>query len=186
MVEDVVDPSRPLEERIRADLAERPDGVLEVIAERHRVPLQAVLDCLPEDQVVRAAGSRFEEVWQELTAWGEVVLIVHTRDGVFETRGAVPPGQSGRGYFNVHGDSPIGGHIRADRCARIYAVDRLFFGKRSCSVQFISVDGDAMFKVFVRRAEDGSLRPEQVFRFEALKSELTRPGARSGARSEMR
>ena len=32
---------------VRADLAGKPDGVLETVAERHDVPLQAVLDCLP-------------------------------------------------------------------------------------------------------------------------------------------
>jgi putative heme iron utilization protein len=32
-------------------------------------------------------------------------------------------------------------------------VDRPFFGRRSCSLQFIHIDGGAMFKVFVRRDE---------------------------------
>jgi putative heme iron utilization protein len=66
----------------------------------------------------------------------------------------------------------IGGHLRVRRGRRIYFVDRPFFGSRSCSVQFIDADGDAMFKVFVGRNKDRSLRSEQVFRFESLRDRM--------------
>ena len=154
---------------VRQDLAERPDGVLETVAGNRNVPLQAVLDCLPEGTAVTVDTRHFEEIWHDLTSWGEITFVVHTRDGVFECKGTVPPGSSGRGYFNIHGDSPIGGHIRADRCRSVYFVDRPFFGKRSCSVQFINSDGDAMFKIFVGRDKDRQLIPDQLARFEALR-----------------
>lgn len=155
-------------ERVRAALAAAPDGVLEEIARREDVSYRAVLDVLPPSQAVAVAGERFEEVWGELAGWsGEITFIVHTADGVFETRGTVPPGSVGRGYFNIHGESPIGGHIRAERCAAVYFVDRPFFGRRSCSVQFVNRDGGAMFKVFVGRNEARELDPGQLARFEA-------------------
>lgn len=155
--------------RIRQALAAAPDGVLEEIARREDVTYRAVLDALPADQVATVPGDRFEEVWGELAGWaGEITFIVHTADGVFETRGRVPPGSAGRGYFNIHGDSPIGGHIRAERCAAIVFVDRPFFGRRSCSVQFVNRDGGAMFKIFVGRNEARELDPGQLARFEAL------------------
>ncbi len=157
---------------IRQDLAEKPDGVLEAIAETRGVPLQAVLDCLPPENVTRIADRFFEEVWSELTGWGDITFVVHTRDGVFECKGSVPPGSMGRGYFNIHGDSPIGGHLRADRCRFIYFIDRPFFGKRSCSVQFVNGEGGVMFKIFVGRNEDRSLKADQVARFEALRERL--------------
>jgi putative heme utilization carrier protein HutX len=159
---------------IRADLEAKPDGVLETVAERHGVPLKAILDCLPEGQAPSVDGADFAEIWRSLGEWGEVLVIVHTRDGVFEIKAALPPGEAGRGFFNIHGPGPLGGHLRADRCARIYFVDRLFFGRRSCSVQFISIDGDAMFKVFVARTEDRSLDPDQLSRFEALRAARVR------------
>ena len=155
--------------RIRHALMAAPDGVLEDIVQRENATYKAVLDALPPDQVVAIAGERFEEVWSELAGWeGEVTFIVHTADGVFETRGAVPPGTSGRGFFNIHGKSPIGGHIRADRCAAIYLVDRPFFGRRSCSVQFVNRDGGAMFKIFVGRNKARELDPGQLDAFEIL------------------
>lgn len=156
---------------IRQDLAEKPDGILESIAETRGVPVQAVLDCLPEGAAVRVPGGRFEEIWRDLTTWGEITFVVHTRDGVFECQGSIPPGSMGRGYFNIHGDSPIGGHLRADRCRFIYFVDRPFFGRRSCSVQFVNEDGGIMFKIFVGRNEDRSLKEDQLARFVSLRDQ---------------
>lgn len=157
--------------RVRRALAEKPDGVLEDIARSEGATYGEVLDALGPDQALPIAGERFEEVWGDLAAWpGETTFIVHTQDGVFETRGAIPPGSHGRGYFNIHGDSPIGGHLRADRCHRIYLVDRPFFGRRSCSVQFVNIDGESMFKIFVGRGPDRSLDPAQLALFEALKA----------------
>jgi heme iron utilization protein len=154
---------------IRAALAERPDGVLDDVARRHGVPLRVVLDLLPAEAAKRAPGARFAEIWSELTGWGQVTFIVHTEDGVFETKAPLPTGDEAHGYFNIHGESPLGGHIRASRCAAIYFIDRLFFGRRSCSLQFINIDGGAMFKVFVSRDEKHQLSPNQLARFERLR-----------------
>jgi heme iron utilization protein len=154
----------------REDLAARPDGVLETIAEARGVPLQKVLDCLEPEAARRVKGDLFEEIWSDLTSWGDITFVVHTRDGVFECKGSVPPGTAGRGYFNIHGESPISGHLRMDRCRAIYFVDRSFFGKRSCSVQFVNEEGGVMFKIFVGRNEDRSLKEDQLVRFEALRT----------------
>ena len=124
--------------RIRQALADTPGGVLETIAAAEGASMRDVLACLPEGEAAMAASEQFEAVWDDLTGWGPVMFIVHTADGVFETKGPIPPGSSGRGYFNIHGDSPIGGHLRRDRCAAISFVDRPFFGRRSCSVQFVN------------------------------------------------
>lgn len=153
---------------VRSALAERPDGVIEAIARQCGVPSQMVLEALPADQRVFTPAETFDAVWNELTAWGEVLFVVHTPDIVAEIVGTLPSGKHGHGYFNIHGDSAIGGHIRATHCRAIYAVDRPFHGKRSCSVQFYNAEGEAMFKVFVRRDATGALISAQLTRFEAL------------------
>ncbi len=155
---------------VRAALAAKPDGVLESLAEANGVTYRAVLDCLSPEAARAVKPEAFDRVWTELTTWGPVMFIVHTADGVFETKAALPPGTHGRGYFNIHGDSPIGGHLKIERCAAIYFIDRPFFGRRSCSIQFINSDGDAMFKVFVGRDEQRNLKTEQVERFEELRA----------------
>lgn len=161
------------EERLalaREKLAAKPDGVIEAIAQDSGLPTKSVLEMTPEKERIFVSGSAFEAVWQELATWGDVLLIVHTRDIVCEVVGSLPVGSFGHGYYNIHGDSPIGGHIRAANCTAIYLVDRPFHGRRSCSVQFFSAAGEAMFKVFVRRDAARELLPDQLTKFEALKA----------------
>jgi putative heme utilization carrier protein HutX len=158
----------------RAKLAERlsanPDGVIEALAREHGVTTLEATRMLPAANARFAPASAFADIMAALTAWGEVLFIVHTPNIVLECRGAVPPGEFGRGYFNLHGESPIGGHIKAERCEAVAFVRRPFMGRDSCSIQFFDADGDAMFKVFVRRGEDRSLDQDQVQKFEALAS----------------
>ena len=165
--------SRAPEDRLamaRDLLAAKPDGVIEAVAGQAGLPTQTVLELTAPEQRVFIDAARFEQVWSELAGWGEILFVVHTKDVVAEIVGALPPGKAGHGYFNIHGDSPIGGHIRAAHCRAIYVVDRPFHGRRSCSVQFSNADGEAMFKVFVRRDAARALLPEQVAKFEALRT----------------
>jgi hypothetical protein len=155
--------------RIDAALLEKPDGILEMVAGKCEASLWQVFQRLPAGQAVAIAGDRFEDLCAGLTTWGAVLFIIHTEDIVLECEGALPPGTSSHGYFNIHGDSPIGGHIKASNCARIVFIDRAFHGRRSCSVQFLNAAGNAMFKVFVRRDKQRELLTEQVALFEALR-----------------
>ncbi|MEO0619195.1 MAG: heme utilization cystosolic carrier protein HutX [Pseudomonadota bacterium] len=157
---------------IVALLSENPDGILEQIADRHAVSTFDVVNALAEDHAAIVSSSSFEAVFQDLTGWGDVMMIVHTPNIVLECKGPIPPGSFGRGYFNIHGDSPIGGHIKAERCRHIAFVSRPFMGRPSCSIQFFDEDGHAMFKIFVGRDEERNLRPDQVERFESLRQTL--------------
>lgn len=158
--------------RARAALAEKPDGVVEAIAAKAEVTPAEVLAILPEGAAVMVGAEQFLPIWQDMAGWGAVLMIVHTEDIVLEVEGALPDGSEGHGWFNIHGDSPIGGHIRKDRCSTIAFVDRGFHGRRSCSVWFMNADGGAMFKVFVRRDADRALVGEQVQRFEELRARI--------------
>jgi putative heme utilization carrier protein HutX len=156
-------------ERALAALAEKPDGVIEQIAAKAEVTPAEVLAILPEGAAVVVPSEKWELIWKDLTSWGEILMIVHTDDIVLEVEGSLPEGSEGHGWFNIHGDSPIGGHIRKERCVSIAFVDRGFHGRRSCSVWFMNADGKAMFKVFVRRDNERNLLEDQVARFEALR-----------------
>jgi putative heme utilization carrier protein HutX len=162
----------PLAER----LSRNADGILEQIARDYGTSTFEVVRALPAEHCTVVPGSRFEEILHALTEWGEVLFIVHTPDIVLECAGRVPPGSFGRGYFNLHGDSPIGGHIKAENCANIAFVSRPFMGRPSCSLQFFNRTGEAMFKVFVRRDSERNLIAEQVARFDALRRRIAAPG----------
>jgi heme iron utilization protein len=168
-VSEVNSAARPsLAERLRQNA----DGILEQIARDYGVSTFEVVQALPPEHRTIVPGSRLEEILRILTEWGEVLFIVHTPDIVLECAGKVPPGSIGRGYFNMHGDSPIGGHIKADNCAHIVLVSRPFMGRPSRSLQFFNGIGEPMFKVFVRRDKDRNLIAEQVERFDALRDRL--------------
>lgn len=155
---------------VRERLAAKPDGVIEALAREVGLPTQVVLEAIPVEQRVFVSPDAFESLWHEMAGWGDLLFIVHTPDVVLECEGSLPIGSFGAGYYNIHGDSPIGGHIRAENCRAIYIVDRLFHGRRSCSVQFFNAAGEAMFKVFVRRGKDRNLIAEQLTLFEVMRA----------------
>jgi len=156
----------PLADRLRQSA----DGVLEQIGREYGVSTFEVVRALPAEHRSIVAGARFEEIMQALTQWGEVLFIVHTPDIVLECAGKVPPGSFARGYYNLHGDSPIGGHLKAENCAHIAFVSRPFMGRPSRSLQFFNGAGEAMFKVFVRRDAERNLLADQVQRFDELRA----------------
>jgi heme iron utilization protein len=162
----------PLAER----LAQSADGILEQIARDYAVSTFEVVRALPAEHRSIVPGSLFEAIFAELTGWGEVLFIVHTPDIVLECAGKIPPGSFARGYFNLHGDSPIGGHLKAENCTHIAFVSRPFMGRASRSLQFFNGAGEAMFKIFVRRDEKRELLPEQLARFDALRAKLAPAG----------
>jgi len=162
--------TQTLYDLIRQDLNEQPDGILESIAEARKASMQAVLQCLSHEMAWRVDGARFEEIWNSLTTWGDIIFIVHNRNGFFEFEGRIVPGEFGHGYFNVHGDSPIGGHFKVERCKEIYFVDRPYFGTRSCTIRFVDEDGDVMFTISVGYTKEHSPKADQVAQFEALRS----------------
>ena len=162
----------PLAERLRQSA----DGILERIAHEYGVSTFEVVRALREEHRTVVPGARLEEILRALTEWGEVLFVVHTPDIVLECAGRVPPGTFARGYLNLHGDSPIGGHIKAESCAHIAFVMRPFMGRPSRSLQFFNGAGEAMFKIFVRRDSERNLIAEQVARFDALRRQLAAAG----------
>ena len=157
-------------ERALAALAEKPDGIVESIAAAAEVTTAEILEILPQGSAVIAPKESFDDIWTELTTWGVVLFLVHTEDVVAEIDGELPAGSESHGWFNIHSDSPIGGHIKKDNCASITFVDRAFHGRRSCSVWFMNGKGAPMFKVFVKRDEARELLVEQLAKFEALRA----------------
>ncbi|OPY95072.1 coproporphyrinogen III oxidase [Bradyrhizobium sacchari] len=153
---------------LKAYMADNPGAVIEDVARERRVTPRAVIEALPPSMVRIGSGEHFAAGMQDIAGWGEVTLIVHTDDAIFEFTGAVPAGEIGRGYFNLMQPKGLHGHLRHERCAAIAFVERPFMGKVSAFVAFVNVDGGIMFKVFVGRDETRALRSDQLVRFRAL------------------
>ncbi|WP_175619817.1 heme utilization cystosolic carrier protein HutX [Bradyrhizobium sp. 2S1] len=152
-------------------MADNPGAVIEDVARERKVTPRAVLEALPES-MVRIGAGEFAAAMQDIAEWGEVTLIVHTDDAIFEFTGAIPKGEVGRGYFNLMQPKGLHGHLRHERCSAIAFVERPFMGKVSAFIAFINLDGGIMFKVFVGRDETRALRGDQLVRFHALADRL--------------
>ena len=153
---------------LRAYMAENPGAVIEDVARERKVTPRQVIEALPETMVTMAAGSHFAAAMGDIAQWGEVTLIVHTEDAIFEFTGGIPAGEIGRGYFNLMQPKGLHGHFRHERCAAIAFVERPFMGKTSAFIAFVNVDGGVMYKVFVGRDETRALRADQLERFRNL------------------
>lgn len=155
---------------VREKLSANPDGIIESIARECGVPSLQVLMELSHGVCTFASAGKFLEIWNDIVSWGDVLMIVQTPAIVFECKSSLPSGSYGRGYFNFHGDFAASGHLKADAVTNICFVDRKFHGRRSCSIQFYGADGEAVFKIFVRRGPDRDMEPKQLEAFEELSS----------------
>ena len=153
---------------LRAYMADNPGAVIEDVARERKVTPRAVIEALPSSMLRIGGGEHFAAAMQDIAAWGEVTLIVHTDDAILEFTGAIPAGEIGRGYFNLMQPKGLHGHLRHERCAGIAFVERPFMGKNSAFVAFVNTDGGIMFKVFVGRDEARALRADQLARFRQL------------------
>jgi hypothetical protein len=151
--------------------------VIETLAREHGVTTLEATRLLPQANCCWAPAAAFFDIFAELTTWGDVLFLVHTPNIILECVGPIPAGTTARGFFNLGGKGPIGGHVKAERCAAIAFVRRPFMGLGSCSIQFFDTDGDAMFKIFVRRNADRTLDQDQTAAFEALARRLASPGS---------
>jgi putative heme utilization carrier protein HutX len=153
---------------LRAHMAENPGAVIEDVARQRQMTPRAVIEALPPEMVRIGRGHAFVVTMQDIAQWGEVTLIVHTDDAIFEFTGAIPAGEVGRGYFNLMQPKGLHGHLRHERCEAIAFVERPFMGKSSAFIAFINPEGGIMFKVFVGRDEKRALRSDQLERFRSL------------------
>ena len=162
---------------LKAHMVANPGAVIEDVARERNVTPRAVIEAMPEMMVRIGPGSHFAAAMQDIAQWGEVTLIVHTDDAIFEFTGEIPAGEIGRGYFNLMEPKGLHGHLRHARCAAIAFVERPFMGKSSAFAAFLNVDGGIMFKVFVGRDEARALRQDQLARFKSLAGQIGATGA---------
>lgn len=117
-------------------------------------------------------GDRALYVLEQLPAWGDLVTIVLHGGSVFEYKGPFPPGEVGRGFYNLKGSRPgFEGHLRLDAIDHIGFQDRPHAGRTAHALTFNDADGRNIFKVFLGRDETGAIWAEQIKAYEALRAE---------------
>jgi putative heme utilization carrier protein HutX len=157
-------------------LAADPGAVVETVAKEQGVTAREVVEALPAALRRFAPASAFAAAMQDIATWGVVTLIVHSDDGIMEFTGTIPPGEVGRGYFNLMARTGFHGHLRHERCAGLAFMERPFMGRLSASVLFLNINGGIMFKVFVGHDEKRELLAAQLAKFRALAERLAVAG----------
>ncbi|WP_068311504.1 heme utilization cystosolic carrier protein HutX [Polycladidibacter hongkongensis] len=154
--------------KLKEILAEKPDAFLETLAEEHQASMRDVLHCLPSGLYRAAKGEHFLELMQELPSWGTMRIICSTPDMIYEVATSFPEGSTARGFYNLKSTNGFSGHIKADACAEIGLLRRQFFGKETACLMLLNTKGDCYLKIFIGREEDGSLKQDQLEKFEGL------------------
>ncbi len=164
------------QEELRAILAENSDCILELYSQKFQLNMLEVTQCLPENCWSMVDGKHFIRVLKEASAWGKVTTIVHTDDVIVEFCDDFPQGSEGHGFYNLTGSTYLGGHLRANHCAHILFVERLFMGIKTASLQFFNQRGNSMFKVYLSRDDNKQIIAEQLQAFRQLADELNYAG----------
>ncbi|KZB56356.1 heme utilization cystosolic carrier protein HutX [Thalassospira xiamenensis] len=158
--------------KLREQFIENQDGVLESIADEYGVSLRNVLQSMPDHCQRAIDGYAFEQVMADLSTWGDVTFLVHTKDIILESKACVPAGKVVGEFFNFEGHTAIGGHLRYKHCQSIHFLKRPFMKMATCAILFMNSEGEAMFKVYVGRDDQRRLLTDQVERFDHLRDRL--------------
>jgi len=141
-----------IRQRILSAAREDPNFMLHEMASQLGVSEGAIAAALPEDMCTVVAGGVFEEIWEAMTAWEKMTLVVPNPGGIFEIKGRLPNGRHGNGFFNIgEPGHPIGGHLRSERIMAIAFLSKPFMGMESHSVRFYDTDGSLIMAVYAGR-----------------------------------
>jgi len=130
-----------------------------------------VLQNINEDIAKAVNSEHFDEIIEDISTWGKILMIKITPSFVIEINDNMPLGTYGHGYYNFDSkESSISGHLKVNDIDKIIFLSKKHRGMISHSVIFYDAKGEHIFKVFVRRDENRELLVSQVEKFMALKS----------------
>ena len=162
-----------MKERIKNILNENPDISTLEISKQLEVSEYEVLQNIDEKLAKAVDGSKFDEIIEDISTWGKILMIKITPSFVIEIKDYMPTGTYGHGYYNFNSEnSSISGHLKASDIDKIIFVSKTHRGMLSHSVVFYDSKGEHIFKIFVTRDEKRELLAEQVEKFMALKNSL--------------
>ncbi len=115
-------------------------------------------------------SSKFDEIIEDISTWGKILMIKITPSFVIEIKDFMPTGTYGHGYYNFDSKgSSISGHLKTSDIEKIIFSSKVHRGMLSHSVNFNDANGENIFKVFVTRDENREILKEQFDKFVALR-----------------
>ncbi len=115
-------------------------------------------------------ASKFDEIIEDISTWGKILMIKITPSFVIEIKDYMPTGTYGHGYYNFDSkESSISGHLKVSDIEKIVFSSKVHRGMLSHSVVFNDINDEHIFKVFVTRDENKEILKEQFDKFLALR-----------------
>lgn len=140
------------------------------MARRLSVPEWELVRRLPADIIFTLPGIHAQTILEQVSEWGRVTTIMEVAGSVFEVKASIPKGRVGHGYYNLFGEpGQLHGHLKLDAVANISLQSKPHRGNEAYAVVFYDAHGSCIFKIYLGRDEQGTLFPEQVMAFNALK-----------------
>ena len=140
-----------LQASIAERITEKKPLMLGMLAAEYSVSELDAAKALPESMRRFAPKDAFDQVWAELVTWEKATFIMQHAGTVLEVKGTIPPGTYGHGYFNLQGETGVGGHLKVDDLASICFLSMPFMGLESHSVQFFNTEGAIKFSIYAGR-----------------------------------
>ena len=124
--------------------------------------MQNNIEEINEDLEKIVDGSKFDEIIEDISKWGKILMIKITPSFVIEIKDFMPTGTYGHGYYNFNTKgSSISGHLKASDIEKIVFSSKVHRGMLSHSVSFNDINGEHIFKVFVTRNENREIIKDQ-------------------------
>ena len=132
--------------------------------------MQNNIEEINEDLEKVVDGSKFDEIIEDISKWGKILMIKITPSFVIEIKDFMPTGTYGHGYYNFNTQgSSISGHLKSSDIEKIVFSSKVHRGMLSHSVSFNDINGEHIFKVFVTRNENREIIKDQFDKFIALR-----------------
>ena len=160
-----------MKEKIEEILNQNPEISTLEIAQKLNVSEYEVLQNINTNIAKAVDGSKFDEIIEDISKWGKILMIKITPSFVIEIKDFMPTGTYGHGYYNFDSkNSSISGHLKVSDIEKIIFISKKHRGMISHSVVFYDKKGEHIFKIFVARDEKKELIKEQVDKFISLKN----------------
>lgn len=140
-----------LKEDLPSLMQEKKPFTISTFALMYGVSDLEVCYAMPENMRTITEGRNFEAVWKELASWEKATVIILHLGSAFEISAKLNTGVFGHGYYNIMGESPLEGHIKADEIHSIVFSTMPFMGLESLSVLFFDKTGRLIFSVYAGR-----------------------------------
>ncbi len=140
-----------LKEDLHSLVQEKKPFTISSFASMYGVSDLEVCYAMPENMRTITDGKNFETIWKELATWEKATVIILHLGSAFEISTKINVGAFGHGYYNIMGESPLEGHIKADEIHSIVFSTMPFMGLESLSVLFFDKTGRLIFSVYAGR-----------------------------------